>query len=422
MPAMPPSESDEADVPEMAILRFLESLDCNIEPRSTHIPSEPKAHIGSDSYNQGANASLMPPGPNSLGSLDVLPTEILLMTAELLPLDALAALSITSRGLYRILGKRYGELRRAKKPSDTEYMSYLRRDCESLLDAEYSSYLQMLSQVVSESFFCQRCRRLHILVPSGGWSIRLTDAERCDKIHSVPCMTGRWIMHISMAVKLRQYTSAACANSYMTHLSRKFPLQRMTFLPTYRGFIVHEPQFIEDQLYVRNQYWTFIQRIPGMESSTIPFEHDYLDCYHIDITTKNEDKLAPILRCRFSHLGSKEDSCTFCQRLIQCDSCFTEVIVDTVTDPLRGKAVVVTEWQACGPSWTYDRYYRWYTLPVRERDSPGLPGSIRAVFETQPVVRYNAIFEASRAWDLMTELSDCYRQIGYTRQPCCRRF
>ena len=100
---------------------------------------------------------------------------------------------------------------------------------------EYLSYLQMLSHMILESVFCQRCRRLHIFVQSGGWSVRLTDAERFTSINALACPTN-WMsenghfpytgkvwgwrywnkhfpyLHANIALKLRQSTSTALTN------------------------------------------------------------------------------------------------------------------------------------------------------------------------------------------------------------------
>ena len=198
----------------------------------------------------------------------------------------------------------------------------------------------------------------------------------------------------------------------------------MTSLPTYRGFVVREPRFVKDQLFVRTQYWTFLHIVPGMQTSTLPMRHCTAVCNHPDGNSKGQDSYALTLKCRFAYLGTENDSCTFCEGLTRCAHCVTDVVMDTKTHEKGEKAVVVTKWQAFGSLWNSDpSRYLWHPL---EQEIPQPLESISAFFEKQPVVKYNDVLGAGAAWKLMTELCSSLSPVDWecpsaASQPFGRR-
>ena len=339
-----------------------------------------------------------------------MPVEIIQSITSSLPSSAFAALSISNRKLRWIIG--------------TQYMQRLRRD-----DEERRSFLELLNRNILESFICRRCQTLHILTESEGWSAILTAAQRFQRMSSLPCLGkyGSWrypgvtkgnvwedydeppTTHVRMAMKLYQHGSTDLANSYFAYTWLITKRKLMTFLSTHPGFVLCEPRIIHDKMYVRRQYWIMISEIPGIKTSTFPIRQCTMMCRYLNANRKEEgNDFTSALKCRFAHLDDKkEESCKHCDGLVCCPYCLTEVVVEIKTHEKPGKAIVITKWQDLGSISDADEYSRKSDWTCRGEGEPlqkRVPGEIRAVFERQPGVTYDAMLDANKAWGFMSKL------------------
>lgn len=337
-----------------------------------------------------------PPRPPLLPSsslFDLLPSELIFEITSWLPTSSAVSFSLCNQTLFRILSRPYLNAVGANHTDSQErdlLLDLLRRDSIDL-------------------FFCYTCRKLHHLVyehlspPTAAARFAWTSNSRCKswiELHRKP-LDGLTFEHLQVAANLYQHGLAADALRYLqcATISQPQPQPRMLSLAHW-GYYFFESCFINGRICIRSQSWLFVSEATGF---SYPGLFYVPICSHLDPNLQNCDLLGVALNCKLMHLSVDEPPCSYCQNLIQCPDCATEVSVDSAPVKGRSKASVITisMWQYPGVGAGSAEGCR--ELPASAqtngcdlKDRPA-PGDIRDAFERMATTSFDSIWTVELA-------------------------
>lgn len=335
-------------------------------------------------------AEIMAPRFPFLGRL---PAELVLDIADWLPASSAAALALCNHGLFNVLGR----------------SSLTALSAKELHPNERDMFLQNLDRDSVDSFFCFRCRKLHLLGKSSTPQMRFSTIShsRCEPVmeeyeyEHEKLRSGNdnlTVEHAQVALKLYRHGLYSDLQKYLNHASVTQPKPEvMSLLPGNWGFHFFEPDVVNGQICVRTQSWMFITKARGY---ILPAVFRHTVCGHMDPNQLEDDPLSSLVQCKLMHVSISEDSCSFCRDLVRCPKCQTDLYVDTRT--IKGSPgvniVIVTKWQCMEMDLVS-------TKVARGEFSNSLvgsaPGDIRDAFERQARVPFNSILTVEHAWKVI---------------------
>jgi len=202
--------------------------------------------------------------PISQISLNGLPTEILLGIAHNLPLSSAAILTLVSRRLYLILGKRY---------LDTIKQSYAPHSRFDLIrprtgtEQERENFLLLLQKDLAwgKTIFCYHCHKLHDpeRTDTSRWSA--DDALSCSQVDLSSRFFHDGFNFSRVQYAMQLHRAGRDAASALSRLSSS--LTKHTHEYTYHHDVT--ARIVANRLYVKQQHW-ITQRAKLGESLSIP--------------------------------------------------------------------------------------------------------------------------------------------------------
>lgn len=334
---------------------------------------------------------------------DLLPPELISEITSWLPISSAVSFSLCNRSLFRLFGRSY------LTAIGANYTDTKERDL----------FLGLLSRDSIDLFFCSTCRKLHHLVydalspPSTETRFTWTSNSRCKSWleHYRKPLHGLTLEHLQVATNLYQHGFATDALRYLQYAAVTQPQPSLLSL-SHWGFYFFESCFITGRICTRSQSWLFVSEATGF---TLPVILYIPVCSHLDPNQKNCDLLSVALQCKLMHLSVDETTCSYCQDLLRCLECSTEVYVDskTVKSLPKISVIIITIWQYPGVG---ARSAEGCCEPPTAAHINGCdlikqsgPGPLRDAFEQMAVIPFDSIWTAEQAW----------RQIR--RSPQCRK-
>ena len=307
----------------------------------------------------------------------LLPSELIFEIASWLPTSSAVSLSLCNQTLFWILSRRYLKALGANHPDNKErdfLLDLLRKDSVDL-------------------FFCYTCRKLHHLIyephspPTAATRFAWTSNSRCKswiELHHKP-FDGLSFEHLQVAANLYQHGLAADALNYLQCATVSQPQAEPRLLSVaHLGYYFFDSCFINGRICTRSQAWLFVSEATAF---CYPVLFYFPICSHLD----------PVLQCKLVHLSADEPSCSYCENLIQCPDCATEVSVDSA--PVKGRsktsAITISMWQYPGVGVGSTEGCRGWPGSSQPngcdlKDRPG-PGHIRDAFERVATTSFSSI-------------------------------
>ena len=333
---------------------------------------------------------------------NLLPPEVILEIASWLPISSAVSLSVCNHSLFRILSR--------------PYLTAIGVNCKDTKERDL--FLNLLSKDSVNLFFCFTCCKLHHLVydilspPSAETRFAWTSNSRCKSWleHYRKPLGGLTLEHLQVATNLYQHSFAADALRYLQCAAITQPQPSLLSL-SHSGFYCFESCFIKGRICTRSQSWLVVSEATGFVLPVILY---IPVCSHLDPNQETCDLLSVALQCKLIHLSVDETPCSYCQNLIRCPDCSTEVYIDSKTVKSLSKVsmIIITIWQypRVGAN-SAEGCCEWpATDQITGCDlaDQSAPGDIRDAFERIAPISFDSIWTVDQAWRQIRKNPNCY--------------
>ena len=301
-----------------------------------------------------------------------LPLEILQLITAFLPITSAASFALCSRFTYSAIGSQDWHLLR-----DPAYGTAKRQ------------FLAILERDLPNFVYCNRCNLLHRRMehesprrPSGWAGLLNHSVKRCIRRDRIRFL---WVRNYNLYFQLCQLVMRA----YRYGPQYGIPLGALTHMysesrerSALQVFISARIAPATDELILRIKFRVLIQCAEDLADLK---RHGVHICPHL-VGYEIYSRLPALLRCKLSHV--KDLTCPACSRLIQCNHCATECLVETEDFGDLGLVVTITGWKNLGSCktptdrmWKDQAYDLYVCSPETEPVYRTYPGSIYASFE-----------------------------------------